>query len=154
MLTPKNVIYGFCNTTNPPKRKYLISLYRDGNLHVVACFTTSQTRAGVPAEKVKHGAIRNSDKELVSYVFQPDKIVGVTPDGKDFRFPKQTVIRFDYCFKEEDQDRLLANFESPVIKCKLTDKEYIDLLYAMYHSEDTPEKYKPLFEKVLKEMSA
>ncbi len=28
MLKAKNIIYGFCKYTNPPKNKYLISLYR------------------------------------------------------------------------------------------------------------------------------
>lgn len=78
MLTPKNVIYGFCKTTNPPKYKYMISLYRSNDLHVVACFTTSKNRAGVPVGQIKHGKVRNQYNEVVSYVFQPQKVVGTT----------------------------------------------------------------------------
>lgn len=151
MLTPKNVIYGFCKTTNPPKKKYMISLYRSDDLHIVACFTTSQNRAGIPLEQVKHGKVRNQDNNVVSYVFQPNRVVGTTADGQDYCFPKQTVVRFDYCFKEEEQNKLLANFDNPILTCKLNDTEYIDLLYAMYQSADTPERYKPLFEKILEE---
>lgn len=40
MLRAKNIIYGFCTFTNPPKNKYLISLYRSETLHVVAVFPT------------------------------------------------------------------------------------------------------------------
>lgn len=31
----------------------------------------------------------------------------------------------------------------------MNDAEYENLIYAMYKSDDTPEKYKPHFEKVL-----
>ena len=44
MLRAKNIIYGFCTFTNPPKNKYLISLYRSETLHVVAVFPTSKKR--------------------------------------------------------------------------------------------------------------
>ena len=33
MLKAKNIIYGFCKYTNPPKNKYLISLYRSEELN-------------------------------------------------------------------------------------------------------------------------
>ena len=35
MLKAKNIIYGFCKYTNPPKNKYLISLYRSEDLNKV-----------------------------------------------------------------------------------------------------------------------
>lgn len=152
MLSPQNVIRGFCKNTNPPKYKYLISLYRSEELNIIACFTTSQKRAGVPSEQIKHGIIQNEKKEIISYVFLPDICVGITPKNKDFYFPLQTVIRFDYCFKEGNQTELLSNFQSPVIVCKLNDTEYEDLIYAMYKSDDTPEIYKPHFEKILFEL--
>lgn len=69
MLSPQNVIRGFCKNTNPPKYKYLISLYRSEELNIIACFTTSQNRAGVPSEQIKHGIIKNKEKEIISYVF-------------------------------------------------------------------------------------
>ena len=47
MLKAKNIIYGFCKYTNPPKYKYLISLYRSEYLNIIAVFPTSQRRAGV-----------------------------------------------------------------------------------------------------------
>ncbi|WP_294633853.1 hypothetical protein [uncultured Bacteroides sp.] len=149
MLSPQNVIRGFCKSTNPPKYKYLISLYRSEELNIIACFTTSQDRAGIPLEEIRHGVIKNKKNEIISYVFLTDVCVGKTPEDKDFHFPLQSVIRFDYCFKEGNQAELLSNFESPVIVCKLNDKEYEDLIYAMYKSDDTPEVYKPHFEKIL-----
>ena len=152
MLAPKNVIYGLCKTTNPPKPKYLISLYRSENLHVTACFTTSRQRAGVAPEKIKHGKIVNEYKEVISYVFLPEVVIGQTPAGEDFHFPIQTVIRFDYCFKEDEQDKLLSSFENPKIVCTLSDKEYEDLIYAMYRSDDNPRVYKTYFEQILFEL--
>ena len=149
MLSPRNVVYGFSKITNPPKEKFLISLYRIKELSVVACFTTSQDRAGVPLEQVTHGAIKNKEKEIISYVFLTSVCVGVAPDGSDYHFPVQTVVRFDYCFKDGEQTDLLSSFNSPKVVCKLNDAEYENLIYAMYKSDDTPEKYKPHFEKVL-----
>ena len=149
MLSPQNVIRGFCKSINPPKYKYLISLYRSEELNIIACFTTSQDRAGVPLEEIKHGAIKNKENEIISYVFLKDRCIGLTPGNEDFHFPRQTVIRFSYCFKEGNQIELLSNFQSPTIVCKLHDTEYENLIYAMYKSDDTPEIYKPYFEKVL-----
>lgn len=53
MLKAKNIIYGFCTFTNPPKNKYLISLYRSETLNVVAVFPTSRKRSG--SLSPKHG---------------------------------------------------------------------------------------------------
>lgn len=139
MLSPRNVVYGFSKITNPPKEKFLISLYRSKELSVVACFTTSQDRAGVPLEQVTHGAIKNKEKEIISYVFLTSVCVGVAPDGSDYHFPVQTVVRFDYCFKDGEQTDLLSSFNSPKVVCKLNDAEYENLIYAMYKSDDTPE---------------
>lgn len=152
MLSPRNVIYGFCKTTNPPKYKYLISLYRSDELNVVACFTTSQERAGVPLEEIKHGAIKNKEDEIISYVFLASTEVGGSPNGTKFKFPKQTVVRFDYCFKESEQDKLLDGFVSPCVVCRLHESEYKNLIYAMYKSDDTPEKYKPYFCEILTQL--
>lgn len=152
MLAPKNVIYGFCKTTCPPKPKYMISLYRSEELNVVACFTTSQKRAGVSSEKIKHGRIANEKKEVLSYVFLPEVSVGKTPSGEAFHFPVQTVVRFDYCFKEEQQSKLLSSFDNPEVVCILDDVEYENLIYAMYKSDDTPLIYKTYFEKILFEL--
>lgn len=152
MLTPRNIIYGFCKTTNPPKPKYLISLYRNENLHIIACFTTSRQRAGVPPEIIKHGIIINDNKEVISYVFLPNITIGKSPQGNDFIFPVQTVIRFDYCFREDEQSKLLSSFYNPKVVCTLNDQEYENLIYAMYRSDDTPLIYKTHFEKILSEL--
>lgn len=101
---------------------------------------------------IKHGTIKNQDKEVISYVFMPDIEVGDSPDGNKFKFPQQTVIRFDYCFKVDAQEKLLLGFDSPKLVCKLNDVEYENLIYAMYKSEDTPEVYKPYFEKILTDL--
>lgn len=149
MLKAKNIIYGFCKYTNPPKYKYLISLYRSDDLNIIAVFPTSQRRSGVATPK--HGCvIRNN--QVISYVFDAGQPIGKKKDSdEDFSFPLQTTIPFDYCFKEGDQDNLLKIFESPKVVGVLSDKEYIDLIYAFYTSSLTPQKYKPIFDKILQE---
>lgn len=147
MLKAKNIIYGFCKYTNPPKKKYLISLYRSDDLNIIAVFPTSQHRAGVAMPR--HGCnIR--DGKVVSYVFDARRPIGKKTDSEeDFSFPLQTTIPFDYCFREGDQNDLLKTFDSPEVVGVLSDKEYIDLIYAFYTSPLTPQKYKPIFDKIL-----
>ena len=149
MLKAKNIIYGFCKYTNPPKYKYLISLYRSEYLNIIAVFPTSQRRAGVT--EPKHGCnIREG--QIVSYVFDAKHPIGKKQGSdEDFSFPLQTTIPFDYCFREGEQDELLRTFEEPEVVGVLSDKEYIDLIYAFYSSPMTPQKYKPVFDKILQE---
>jgi hypothetical protein len=130
MLKAKNIIYGFCNYTNPPKHKYLISLYRSDELNIIAVFPTSQRRSGV--EMPRHGRILR-DGKVVSYVFDAGHPIGKrVGKDEDFAFQLQTTIPFDYCFSEGNQDELLNRFESPEVVGVLSDQEYIDLIYAFY----------------------
>lgn len=136
MLKAKNIIYGFCMYTNPPKNKYLISLYRSEELNIIAVFPTSQRRAGVA--EPKHGCnIREG--QIVSYVFDAGHPIGKKQGSdEDSSFQLQTTIPFDYCFREGEQDELLKTFDSPRVVGVLSDKEYIDLIYAFYTSPLTP----------------
>ena len=149
MLKAKNIICGFCMYTNPPKNKYLISLYRSEELNIIAVFPTSRRRAGVA--EPKHGCnIREG--QIVSYVFDAGHPIGKKQGSdEDFSFQLQTTIPFDYCFREGEQDELLKTFDSPRVVGVLSDKEYIDLIYAFYTSPLTPMKYKPIFDKILQE---
>lgn len=112
-------------------------------------FPTSQRRAGVADPK--HGCnIREG--QIVSYVFDAGHPIGKKQGSdEDFSFPLQTTIPFDYCFREGEQDVLLKTFENPQVVGVLSDKEYIDLIYAFYTSPLTPLKYKPIFDKILQE---
>ncbi len=152
MLKAKNIIYGFCKYINPPKNKYLISLYRSEDLNIIAVFPTSQRRAGVATPK--HG--RNiRDNKVISYVFDAGHPIGKKFNSdEDFAFPLQTTIPFDYCFREGDQENLLKTFDEPKVVGVLSDKEYIDLIYAFYISPLTPQKYKPVFDKILQDFFA
>jgi len=149
MQKAKNIIYGFCKYTNPPKNKYLISLYRSEELNIIAVFPTSQRRAGVA--EPKHGCnIREG--QIVSYVFDAGHPIGKRQGSdEDFSFQLQTTLPFDYCFREGEQDELLKTFDSQRVVGVLSDKEYIDLIYAFYTSPLTPMKYKPIFDKILQE---
>ena len=46
---------------------------------------------------------------------------------------------------------MLKTFDSPEIVGVLSDKVYIDLIYAFYTSPLTPQKYKPIFDRILQE---
>ena len=92
------------------------------------------------------------DGKVVSYVFDARRPIGKKTDSEeDFSFPLQTTIPFDYCFREGDQNDLLKTFDSPEVVGVLSDKEYIDLIYAFYTSPLTPQKYKPIFDKILQD---
>ncbi len=154
MFTPGNIIYAEFTITNPPKKKYLVSLYRSETLNIIACFTTSQQRSSVSVEYQKHGKITNAYGEVVSYIFMPNVEIGVDlQTGARFSFPKKTTIPFDYCFQEKDQFAFSQIMKNPKVVCKLCDEEYLNLLYAMYQSVDTPEAYKPIFESILSKSS-
>ncbi len=147
MLSARNIIYGKCKTTTPPKYKYLISLYRSPDLNIIAVFPTSQPRAGCP--QPQHGPNRRHD-DIVSYVFEAGRVIGYGPDQKTpFRFPRQTTIPFDYCFKEASQEVLVNSFIEPKVVGVLSIGEYIDLLYAFVRSSRTPRRYATVFEQIL-----
>ena len=149
MLKAKNIIYGYCTYTTPQKPKYLISLYRSEDLNIIAVFPTSQRRSCVVI--AKHGCNRKNDIP-VSYVF-----TARTPIGKrymsdeDFCFPLQTTIPFDYCFREDPQEKILQSFVNPSVVGVLSGEEYIDLLYALLYSPYTPKRYKDIFDQILHE---
>lgn len=149
MLRAKNIIRGFSTFTHPPKVKYLISLYRSEELNIIAVFTTSRNRSGVAVPK--HGA-NMRDRVIISYVFEAGRAIGTKFRSEDsFAFPLQTTIPFDYCFRDDSQDNILKSFIDPEVVGVLSDKEYVDLIYSFLHSPLTPEKYKPVFDKILQE---
>lgn len=97
MLTPGTIVY--VTITDPPKPKYLISLYRDATLEVLACLTTSQPRSGVECHQVKHGCNKKEGKVL-SYVFLAGTVVGQDEGGKDFSFPLETPEEYKPYFEK------------------------------------------------------
>lgn len=151
MFEPGTVTYGFAKHISTPKQKYAISLFRDENVQVVIHFTTSQKRAGIPENKIRHGINRDDEGNVLSYVFEPDIEIGDTPNGGRFSFPVRTVMQFDYGFLRGDDWSLQQQFDNLEVKCRLDGKEYIDLIYAMYKSKRTPQQYKPYLEAVLEE---
>mgnify|MGYP003306688309 FL=1 len=87
MFEPGTVTYGFAKYISNPKNKYAISIFRDENVQILIHFTTTQKRAGVPEDQIHHGINRDSEGNVMSYVFEPTVEVGDTPDGGRFRFP-------------------------------------------------------------------
>lgn len=149
MFQPREIVYGFVKGINPPHHKYIVTIYQDEELSIVACFTTSQGRAGVPEDKIRHGAIYR-EKECISYVFDKDHCIGLNPaTGVEFSFPKRTVITFDYGVREGQKEYFLRQFENPKVVCELYETEYIELVYAMYRSPHTRETHKRVLYRIL-----
>lgn len=149
MLNPGDIVYGFAKNLHRPKNKYAICIFRDDNVEILMHFTTSQARSGVPLEQVHHGAIYK-DGDCLSYVFEPDHEIGTNKTtGDRFHFPIRTVMVFDYGYLKGDEQYLLSQFDNLQVKCTLDEKEYIDLVYAMYSSKSTPDSYKPYLDKIL-----
>ena len=147
MFAPGEIVYGHVKHIGKPK--YAVSMYRDEDVNILIHFTTSQPRAGVPLELVHHGAIYK-DGDCKSYVFEARREIGTNPaTGERFCFPLRTTMAFDYGLLKDSEERLRQMFENPQVVCKLDDKEYIDLVYAMYSSKSTPDEYKPYLDKVL-----
>ena len=154
MFNPGEVIYGTVNGFGfiKPKPKYLIVLYRDDQLTIATCFTTSQERAGVPPENLKHGAVKDEDG-FISYVFLAGVVVGQHPEsGEDFAFPLNSTVTFDYGLNLGELFDFQNGIENAELKCLLSEEEFGNLLYAMYSSHITPRKYKPYLEKSLNEL--
>lgn len=151
MFQPREIVYGYAKGMYSPHNKYIVTVYQDENLSIVACFTTSQQRSGVPENQIHHGPIYR-DKKCISYVFEQGVVIGNNPDdNSDFSFPKRTVITFDYGVREGQKEYFLEQFGDPKVVCVLNEKEYIDLVYAMYCSPYTKISHKFVLDKILQD---
>lgn len=130
MFAPGEIVYGWVKILHTPKYKYAVSLFRDGDLNILAQFTTSKNRVG--------------------YVFEAGAEIGIAPDsGNPFSFPRKTTITFDYGFIFGSEQKLSGYFDAPIVVCKMYEKQYIELVYALYKSPDFPDKYRTHLETVL-----
>lgn len=151
MLNPGDIIYGFAKHLRTPKNKFAISIYRDEEVNILIQFTTSQPRAGVAMEDVHHGAIYK-DGDCLSYVFEKGVEIGINPqNGRPFAFPVRTIMAFDYGFLKGQEKFLLDQFDNPITVCKMDEKEYIELIYAMRSSSRIKADHKPYLDKILKD---
>ena len=151
MFQPREIVYGYAKGLYSPHNKYIVTIYQDAELKIVACFTTSKPRAGIPEDKIHHGA-KYKDKQCVSYVFEKDVKIGINPNtGNDFSFPKRSVITFDYGVREGLLESFLMEFDNPEVVCLLDEKEYIELVYAMYRSPHTKITHKEVLNRILQD---
>lgn len=151
MFEPGEVVYAYVRNIHPPKNKYFVTIYKDDELRIVTCFTTTQNRVGCPLEMLTHGYIR-VDNQVVGYYFDKDIEIGLDSDNNPFRFPRNCVIPFDYGVQIGTKNQFLNNIENAKVVCKLHPKEYENLVYAMYKSPRTNPKYKPYLDKVLQQI--
>lgn len=152
MLEPGEVVYGFIKDIHPPKSKYIVTIYRDDDLRIVTCFTTTKNRVGIPLSSLQHGYVRK-DSKMVGYFFDKEVIVGHNPATElEFHFPCDCVIPFEYGVREGYKEDFLSEIVNPSVVCVLNPDEYENIVYAMYRSPHTNSKYKPYLEKVLKRL--
>lgn len=155
MFQEREIVLAFINDIQPPKRKFLITLYRDQELNIVACFTTSQQRLPAKPEDVQHGVFRKNGAPM-AYVFEKGRTIGTDPKtNTPFSFHKRTIVYFDYCFQAGTLDKFeqRTNSQDRETVCIMNDKEFVDLIYAMYRSPYTNGKFLPLLEKSLEKYS-
>ena len=153
MFQEREIILAFVKDIHPPKEKFFITLYRDEDLNVVACFTTSQHRVSTTPEEVRHGVVRKNNNP-VAYVFEKGYEIGISMEAdRPFSFEKRTFIPFDYCFQSGTLDSFMRRTHNPKVVGILSKSEFLSLLYAMYRSPHTNKRYIPLLEKVLKKHS-
>lgn len=152
MFEPGEVVYAYVKNIHTPKFKYFVTIYRDEELRIVTCFTTTKNyQVGTIINQLKHGYVKR-DNKIVGYFFDRNVEVGVDHTGHPFKFPRNCVIPFDYGVQEATKEQFLKNIEQEIVVCTLHPKEYQNIVYAMYTSPNTNPKYKPFLDKVLKQI--
>ena len=154
MFQPREIVHGYVTGLgfHQAKNKFIITLYRDENLEIVACFTTSQPYCGVPEEQVRHGAIMRNG-EYYSFVFEKGIEIGDDPrTGGRFAFSDRTTVTFNYGIREGELEDFDNGIESKEVVCILDKNIFADLLYAMYKSPEMKDRYKPYLERTLDDL--
>ena len=151
MFEPGEVVYAYVRNTIPPKHKYFVTIYRDDELRIVTCFTTTKHyHVGRPLEQLEHGYVK-VDGQITAYLFDSNRAVGLNEQSEPFKFTRHCVIPFDYGVRVGTKEQFLNNIEGAVVVCKLHSDEYQNIVYAMYRSPKTDPKYKPYLEKILRQ---
>lgn len=148
MFVAGNILYGIFTLKNTTKHKYSIILHVDNGLCILATYTTSQERSGVP--NPTHGKNPKSGVP-VSYVFKAGISIGKCPQNNDFAFKLDTVVVSDYGFIESSIECFKKSVSGLTLVCSLYNKEYLDLIYTLYQCRRTPKEYKKIFENILSE---
>lgn len=149
MFEPGEVVYAYVKNIHKPKFKYFVTVYRDDELRIVTCFTTTKNyHVGYDFNQLTHGYVKRENK-IVGYFFDMNVEVGMDESNQPFKFPRNCVIPFDYGVQEATKEQFLKNVEQEEVVCKLHPQEYQDIVYAMYKSPNTNPKYKPYLDKVL-----
>ena len=151
MFEPGEVVYAYVKNFPNPKYKYFVTIYRDDELRIVTCFTTTKNRVGYALDSLTHGYIKK-EGQIIGYFYDCNQEVGLDSSGRPFKFPRNCVIPFDYGVTEGTLDQFLNNIANEMVACKLHQQEYENLVYAMYKSPRTNPKYKPYLEKILQQL--
>lgn len=151
MFEPGEVVYAYVKNIHRPKYKYFVTIYRDDELRIVTCFTTTKNRVRTSLDQLTHGYVKFNG-QITGYFFDKDKEVGLDENNKPFKFPRHCVIPFDYGVQEGTKEQFLNNIEQERVVCTLHKEEYQNIVYAMYKSPNTHPKYKPYLGKVLQQI--
>lgn len=149
MFDRGNILYieNYQLSSNKLKNKYLLVLENLDNEAIIISLPTSQQY--LDQVNIKKGAIEQGQTK--GYHFPKNDIVG----KNGFSFDLDTYVLFRSNVFKESIDVLLSKYPSNdiTIKDTLTDKEYRDLIYAMYKSGTLRPNIEDLFETILDSIS-
>lgn len=151
MFEQGNIIHGlFDFKENGKKNKFAVVLYKDQETCIITSFTTSQERASCP--NPTHGK-NPAAGDPRSYVFKAGVVIGTHPQtNRNFSFSRDTTIVPDYGIGDKTIEDFTKSVSNLKLICKLHPKEYIDLIYTLYHCKRISKKFKLIFEKILEEL--
>ena len=150
MFTAGNILHGKFQLKAEKKNKYAVVLYNDRGKCVLATYTTSKPRSGTLS--VVHGKNPPNSPTPHSYVFKKGNVIGVCNHGTvsaDFSFSVDTTVVPDYGYTMTTPPEFESNVDDLRVVCKLLDNEYYELIYTLYKSKKTSNKYKKIFESIL-----
>ena len=136
--------YEFEDGTIKGTGKFLIVIFNNNDVSIIASLTTSQNH--IPDDLKKHGCI-NSDYISVScYHFEKSKKITTS----DFSFWKDTFVYFSNNVFEKKIDIIEEKYGDTIeLKGKLSDEEYEEFIYCIYKSKFVNRGIKKILEKHL-----
>ncbi len=156
IFLPKNVLlvknYQFDNTEETKDKIPLILDVNEEGIFMVQALVTSIQK--VPDTKLNHGCTNSEENSLSFYYFEENRIVGKTPQQKDFCFHKDTFI---YVSDNVTQIPLSKYQNYPkgdiTLIGILNDDEYKRVIKCIAKSKFLKKKLKPIFEKILEKLA-
>jgi hypothetical protein len=131
-----------------PRPKYFIVLECSnyGLYNLLGMTTTNKSDFYFTSKSISvtYGSISFSNDPNFIFCFPRNYIIGST---NNFSFWEDTFILSEHCFREYNCEEI--NKFKPELLDSLKDNIYNDLLYCLYKSDNTKEKYRKILEPIL-----